>query len=135
MHDTSKKKLPNHIDIEVGKRIRAQRRLLNLSQSQLAERLKVTFQQVQKYEKGSNRVSASRLQGIADSLGVPISHFFINIAPNGPDSLNEASTIENNLIVFVSSEEGVELNRAFKTIKDARMRRKIVDLIKTLALT
>ncbi|NLS20151.1 helix-turn-helix transcriptional regulator [Rhizobium sp. P40RR-XXII] len=134
MQDSSPKRLPSPIDVEVGKRIRAQRRLLGMSQSALAERLDLTFQQVQKYEKGTNRVGASRLQRVAESLGVPISHFFDNPTSSNDASTNEAHAFKNDLVSFLSSEEGVELNRAFAKIKDARTRQKIVGLIKSLTV-
>jgi transcriptional regulator with XRE-family HTH domain len=134
VQDSPKGKLPSPIDVEVGKRIRAQRRLLGMSQSALAEKLDLTFQQVQKYEKGTNRVGASRLQRVAESLGVPISHFFDNPTSDGHASTHEAHALKNDLVRFLSSEEGVELNRAFAKIKDARTRQKIVGLIKSLTL-
>lgn len=134
MQDSPRRKLPSPIDVEVGKRIRAQRRLLGMSQSALAEKLDLTFQQVQKYEKGANRVGASRLQRVAESLGVPISHFFDNPTLSGHASTNEAHALKNDLVRFLSSEEGVELNRAFAKIKDARTRQKIVGLIKSLTV-
>lgn len=132
MQDTSGKKLPSPIDIEVGRRIRLQRRILGMSQSALAEGLDVTFQQVQKYEKGTNRVGASRLQRVANCLGVPVSHFFDNVAADGHGAADEAISMKNDLVCFLSSEEGVELNRAFAKIKDARTRQKIVGLVKSL---
>ncbi len=134
MQDTSKKKLPSPIDIEVGKRIRAQRRLLGMSQSALAEKLSLTFQQVQKYEKGVNRVGASRLQRIAECLDVPVSHFFDNTISGDPACIDEPYAIRNDLVGFLSSAEGVELNRAFAKIKNARTRQKLVDLIKSVVL-
>ncbi|MFK0164048.1 helix-turn-helix domain-containing protein [Rhizobium sp. NPDC090279] len=133
MQDIPKRKPPSPIDIEVGKRIREQRRLLGMSQSALAEKLGLTFQQVQKYEKGANRVGASRLQRVSDCLGVPISHFFDNAASDNPASADEARSIRNDLVNFLSSEEGVALNRAFAKIKDAKTRQKIVGLVKSLA--
>ena len=128
MQESPKRKPPSPIDIEVGKRIRAQRRLLGMSQSALAE-------QVQKYEKGTNRVGASRLQRVADCLNVPISHFFDNPVSDDDLSADEARAVRNDLVSFLSSDEGIELNRAFAKIRDARTRQKIVGLIKSLAFT
>ncbi|WP_162709777.1 helix-turn-helix domain-containing protein [Rhizobium miluonense] len=133
VQDIAIKKAPSPIDVEVGKRIRAQRRLLGMSQSALAEKLDLTFQQVQKYEKGVNRVGASRLQRVADSLGVPISHFFDNAAFDNSIPTDAPHAVRNDLVSFLSSEEGMELNRAFTKIKDARTRQKIVGLLKSLA--
>ncbi|WP_168597790.1 helix-turn-helix transcriptional regulator [Rhizobium sp. SG570] len=132
MQDTSKRKPPSPIDIEVGRRIRMQRRMLGMSQTALAEGLNVTFQQVQKYEKGTNRVGASRLQRVADCLGVSISHFFDNPVAESNASVNEAMGVRNDLVSFLSSDEGAELNRAFAKIKDTKTRQKIIGLVKTL---
>lgn len=132
MQDASKIRLPSPVDIEVGRRIRLQRHKLGMSQSALAEGLDVTFQQVQKYEKGTNRVGASRLQSVAVCLGVPISHFFDSLTDQAPAPTDEATNGGNDLIHFLSSEEGVELNRAFAKIKDAKTRQKIVGLIRSL---
>jgi transcriptional regulator with XRE-family HTH domain len=109
-----------------------QRRVLGMSQSALAERVSVTFQQVQKYEKGSNRVGASRLQGIADCLNVPVSFFFEGMS--GADE-NESGLVKgmDDLTGFISTAEGLALNRAFLAVKDARIRQKIVGLVKSLA--
>ncbi|APO71096.1 helix-turn-helix domain-containing protein [Rhizobium mongolense] len=125
-------KEPSAVDIEVGRRIRMQRRVLGMSQSALAERVSVTFQQVQKYEKGSNRVGASRLQGIADCLNVPVSFFFEGMA--GADE-SESGLVKgmDDLTGFISTAEGLALNRAFLAVKDARIRQKIVGLVKSLA--
>ncbi len=125
-------KEPSAVDIEVGRRIRMQRRVLGMSQSALAERVSVTFQQVQKYEKGSNRVGASRLQGIADCLNVPVSFFFEGMA--GADE-SESGLVKGmgDLTGFISTAEGLALNRAFLAVKDARIRQKIVGLVKSLA--
>jgi transcriptional regulator with XRE-family HTH domain len=125
-------KEPSAVDIEVGRRIRMQRRVLGMSQSALAERVSVTFQQVQKYEKGSNRVGASRLQGIADCLNVPVSFFFEGMS--GADE-NESGLVKgmDDLTGFISTAEGLALNRAFLAVKDARIRQKIVGLVKSLA--
>ncbi|NLS00960.1 helix-turn-helix transcriptional regulator [Rhizobium sp. P38BS-XIX] len=135
MQDTSKKKPPSPIDVEVGRRIRLQRRILGMSQSALAEGLNVTFQQVQKYEKGTNRVGASRLQRVADCLGVPVSYFFDTAETEGLALSDETIVAKNDLVHFLASEEGAELNRSFAKIKDARTRQKILELVKSLTFT
>ena len=101
-----------------------------MSQTNLAEALGITFQQVQKYEKGTNRVGASRLQALANALNVPVSHFFDAGETKGlsPDAEEEGA-----MASFFGTPEGLELNRAFVRIKDANVRRKIVGLIKALA--
>ena len=127
--DTKSKK-PNPIDIEVGGRIRMRRTLLGLSQSALAERLGITFQQVQKYEKGTNRVGASRIQAIAQILDVPVSFFF-----GGQDGVGtDAESLHGDEITrFLSTAEGLALNKSFTRILSPDVRRKVVGLVKTLA--
>ncbi|MGO7357061.1 helix-turn-helix domain-containing protein [Rhizobium ruizarguesonis] len=128
------KKKPNPIDIHVGSRIRLRRTMLGMSQEKLGESLGITFQQIQKYEKGTNRVGASRLQNISNILNVPVSFFFED-AP-GEHSAGgggmEASN-SNYVVDFLSSSEGLQLNRAFVKISDPKVRRKVVELVKALA--
>jgi transcriptional regulator with XRE-family HTH domain len=133
MADTKKK--PNPIDIHVGSRVRLRRTMLGFSQEKLGESLGITFQQIQKYEKGANRIGASRLQNISTILKTPISFFF----DDAPDSsggrvkgMGEANST-NYVVDFLSSSEGLQLNRAFVKISDANVRRKVVDLVKALA--
>ncbi len=129
------KKKPNPIDIHVGSRIRLRRTMLRMSQEKLGESLGITFQQIQKYEKGTNRVGASRLQNISSILNVPVSFFFED-APGenraSPARIEEASS-SNFVVDFLSSSEGLQLNRAFVKISDPKVRRRIVDLVKALA--
>lgn len=128
------KKSPNPIDIHVGSRVRLRRMMLGMSQEKLGEALGITFQQIQKYEKGTNRVGASRLQHIATVLKVPVSFFFED-APGSPEeAAGFAETGSHSYVVdFLSSTEGLSLNKSFVKIKDARVRRRIVDLVQTLA--
>ena len=129
------KKKPNPIDIHVGSRIRLRRTMLGMSQEKLGESLGITFQQIQKYEKGTNRVGASRLQNISSILNAPVSFFFED-APGenraSPAGMEEASS-SNFVVDFLSSSEGLQLNRAFVKISDPKVRRRIVDLVKALA--
>lgn len=125
------KKKPNPIDIHVGGRIRLRRNMLGMSQEKLGENLGITFQQIQKYEKGTNRVGASRLQAIASILEVPVAFFFED-APGGSEGLAEASQT-TYVVDFLSSTEGLQLNRAFVRIGDPKVRRKIIDLVRALA--
>lgn len=129
------KKRPNPTDIHVGSRIRLRRNMLGMSQEKLGENLGITFQQVQKYEKGTNRVGASRLQAISSILEVPVSFFFDDAPGQGGESrkgfAEESST--SYVVDFLSSSEGVQLNRSFARIADPKVRRKIIDLVKTLA--
>ncbi|KJF66796.1 MULTISPECIES: helix-turn-helix domain-containing protein [Rhizobium] len=132
---TENKKKPNPIDIHVGSRIRLRRTMLGMSQEKLGESLGITFQQIQKYEKGTNRVGASRLQNISGILNVPVSFFFED-APGdqvgGATGMAEASS-SNYVVDFLSSAEGLQLNRAFVKIADPKVRRRLVDLVKALA--
>jgi len=117
----------SEIDVEVGARIRARRKLLGLSQSALAQQLGITFQQVQKYEKGSNRVGSSRLQIIARILGTTPAALFgeSGAASDAP----ELAIVERHL----SSNEAVALNKAFIKIADLNSRKAIISLVKALA--
>ncbi|MDQ0455252.1 helix-turn-helix domain-containing protein [Rhizobium paknamense] len=130
------KKKPNPIDIHVGSRIRLRRTMLGMSQEKLGESLGITFQQIQKYEKGTNRVGASRLQNISSILNVPVSFFFEDApgehAANGAGGFSEAAS-SNYVVDFLSSSEGLQLNRSFVKITDPKVRRRVVDLVKALA--
>ena len=128
---------PNPIDVHVGGRVRFRRMLLGMSQEKLGEKLGLTFQQIQKYEKGINRIGASRLFDLAQVLGVPV-QFFYEEAPVGesqaamPAGFAEKPE-ENAIVDFLRSRDGLELNKAFVRISDAKARRAIVDLVRSLA--
>lgn len=132
--DKNNKKKPNPIDIHVGSRIRLRRNMLGISQEKLGESLGITFQQIQKYEKGTNRVGASRLQAIASILNSPVS-FFFDGAPGedgqpAPGMQEEGASYVTD---FLNSSEGIQLNRAYIKISDPKLRRKVLDLVKALA--
>ncbi|NEJ69219.1 helix-turn-helix domain-containing protein [Rhizobium phaseoli] len=128
------KKKPNPIDIHVGSRIRLRRTMLGMSQEKLGESLGITFQQIQKYEKGTNRVGASRLQNISNILNVPVSFFFEDAPGENSGAVGGMETSSSNYVVdFLSSSEGLQLNRAFVKISDPKVRRKVVELVKALA--
>jgi transcriptional regulator with XRE-family HTH domain len=107
--------------------------MLGQSQEKLGNALGITFQQIQKYEKGANRIGASRLQQIANVLTVPVAFFFED-APSGTQSVTGMAEENSTTYVvdFLSSSEGLQLNRAFVKISDPKVRRKIVDLVKSL---
>ncbi|MEO5324876.1 helix-turn-helix domain-containing protein [Mesorhizobium sp. CC13] len=129
------KKKPNPTDVHVGGRIRLRRNMLGMSQEKLGESLGITFQQIQKYEKGTNRVGASRLQAIASILGVPVAFFFED-APGqeGTEHRGLAEDASTSFVVdFLSSAEGLQLNRAFARISNPKVRRKVIELAKVLA--
>jgi transcriptional regulator with XRE-family HTH domain len=108
--------------------------MLGMSQEKLGESLGITFQQIQKYEKGTNRIGASRLQHIATVLSVPVSFFF----EDAPGSPQEAAGMAESrpatyYTEFLSTSEGIQLNKAFVRIKDAKLRRRIIDMIRAAA--
>jgi len=130
---TSRK--PNPIDAHVGARVRLRRLLVGMSQEKLGERVGLTFQQIQKYEKGVNRIGASRLYQFSDILEVPIQFFFedaptIDGAP-APGFAESGGT--DFYYDFLNSREGLELNRAFMKIADPKVRRTIIDLVRSLS--
>lgn len=133
----SSKRIANPIDQYVGARIRMRRIMLGMSQERLGDAIGLTFQQIQKYEKGINRIGASRLQQVGNILNVPV-EFFFEGAPssaNGsqrPDGFGEDSTA-NYVTEFMSTNEGVHLMQAFLRIKDVKIRRRIVDLIEVMS--
>jgi transcriptional regulator with XRE-family HTH domain len=116
-------RVDDRTDRLIGHRVRMRRLMLGMTQSQLAQVLGVTFQQFQKYEKGENRISASRIQLLARSLGVPVSFFF---DPCG-DKLTD------DIASFLATHEGLRLAKAFHRITGERIRRSIVLLVQKLA--
>ena len=127
-------KAPNPIDKYVGSRVRMRRIMLGMSQEKLGEALGLTFQQVQKYEKGTNRVGASRIQQISEILQVPVSFLFEG-GPTGlasPDGFSEGAS-PSYISDFLATSEGLALTRAFTRIADTKLRRSIVDLVEQIA--
>lgn len=127
-------KTPDPVDKHVGSRIRMRRIMLEMSQEKLGEALGLTFQQVQKYEKGTNRVGASRIQQIANILQVPVSFLFegspsVALAANG---LGDAPS-PTYAADFMATSDGLALARAFTRISDAKLRRSIVDMVEQIA--
>ena len=130
------KKAPNPIDKHVGSRVRMRRMMLSMSQEKLGDALGLTFQQVQKYEKGTNRIGASRLQQIAHILQVPVSFFFEG-APASPGISHSAGMNEAPSPAYVSdflaTSDGLSLTKSFMRIKNSKLRRRIVDLVEQIA--
>ncbi len=130
------KKAPNPIDKHVGSRVRMRRMMLGMSQEKLGDALSLTFQQVQKYEKGTNRIGASRLQQISNILQVPVAFFFEGapILPEGavPQGLQEAPS-PAYVSDFLATSDGLSLTKAFMRIPDPKLRRRIVDLVQQIA--
>ena len=128
------KKSPNPIDIHVGSRVRLRRMMLGMSQEKLGEALGITFQQIQKYEKGTNRISASRLQQITEVLDAPVSFFFEEAPAEANETVGGMRETGTDFVMDVmSTTEGLQLNRAFARVSDPAVRRRIVDLVKALA--
>jgi transcriptional regulator with XRE-family HTH domain len=127
------KKSPNPTDKHVGSRVRMRRMMLGMSQEKLGDALGLTFQQIQKYEKGTNRIGASRLQQISQVLQVPVSFFF----EGGPNATNASGLAEAPSPAYVSdflaTSDGLALTKSFMRIKDAKLRRRIVDLVQQIA--
>jgi transcriptional regulator with XRE-family HTH domain len=121
--------VPNPIDVHVGGRIRMRRLLLGMNQETLANALGLTFQQVQKYEGGANRVSASRLSAMADILGVPISYFFGDLRPDDA----EISAEDRQWREHLQRPETIEFIRLYYAISDGKIRRQFLEMAKTVA--
>jgi transcriptional regulator with XRE-family HTH domain len=125
----------NPIDVHVGSRVRLRRMLLGMSQEKLGEHLGLTFQQIQKYEKGINRIGASRLFDLARVLGVPVQFFYEELPTAESEKLTGFGErpAESYAVEFLGSREGLELNKAFARITDPRVRRSIVELVRAFA--
>src|SRR5262249_55240797 len=128
------KKAPNPIDKHVGSRVRMRRMMLSMSQEKLGDALGLTFQQVQKYEKGTTRTGASRLQQISHILQVPVAFFFEGAPSLHPhtDGAREAPS-PAYVSDFLATSEGLALTKAFTRIKEPKLRRRIVDLVEEIA--
>lgn len=127
------------MDIHVGSRVRLRRMVIGMSQEKLGEKMSLTFQQIQKYEKGTNRIGASRLYQLAQILDVPV-QFFFEDAPLGvgnrgamPAGGFAESKTEAFLLDFLNSRDGLELNRAFVKITDPKVRKRVVELVRALS--
>jgi transcriptional regulator with XRE-family HTH domain len=129
------KKSPNPTDKYVGSRVRMRRLMMSMSQEKLGEKLGLTFQQVQKYEKGTNRIGASRLQHISQILKVPVSFFFEGVSPGSrqADDVAAKGPVTDYVSDFLSSSDGLALTKAFTNIKDSKLRRRVVDLVEEIA--
>ncbi len=123
------KKQTNPIDVQVGNRVRIRRMLIGMSQEHLGDQLGLTFQQVQKYERGINRIGAGRLYDVARILNVPVNFFYGGLPPDG----NETDASLPPVMAFMSSGEGHKLAGAYMKIKDARLRKRVLDLVMALA--
>jgi transcriptional regulator with XRE-family HTH domain len=127
------KKSPNPTDIHVGARVRMRRMMMGMSQEKLGDALNLTFQQVQKYEKGTNRIGASRLQQIAQTLQVPVSFFFEGQPAAASRDQAAGSAPPSFVDDFLATSDGLAIARAFTGISDRKLRSRIVDLIEQIA--
>jgi len=127
-------KTQSPVDKHVGARVRMRRMMLGMSQEKLGDAVKLTFQQIQKYEKGANRIGASRLQQFAGILQVPVSFFFEG-APPSPGQNPPLGELPSPAYIadFLATSDGLALTAAFMRIKDSKLRRRIVDLVEAIA--
>ena len=133
--DPSKRSSPHPIDIHVGSRVKLRRMILGMSQEALGKSLGLTFQQIQKYEKGVNRIGASRMFELSRLLEVPVQFFFDGF-DNKPQAVQGfAEDAAESVMDLVNSPEGVQLCRYFSEIKDIEVRRRVLDLVRSIAET
>ena len=126
---------PNPIDVHVGLQVRLRRKELKISQEKLAETLGLTFQQVQKYERGANRISASKLYEIARTLRVPMAWFFEGLSDPAEGRDDASTPPDSNSFAheFLLTQEGIDLASLFPKVRQRRVRRRLVDLVRSLA--
>jgi transcriptional regulator with XRE-family HTH domain len=130
------KKQASEIDAYVGRRVRLRRMLIDMSQEKLGALLGLTFQQVQKYEKGVNRIGAGRLFEMSKMLGVKIDYFYDGVDEEKSSSVSRNGADKNDnppVMEFVSSGEGMQLSLAYMRIKDAKLRKRVLELVKEIA--
>jgi transcriptional regulator with XRE-family HTH domain len=135
MTDSGESRSPNPVDLHVGARIRMRRRMQGVSQEKLADALGLTFQQVQKYERGANRVSASKLYEIAASLKTPVAYFFEGLADpatHDGDGAGARPSAEHTVHAFLMTSEGLELAGLFPRVSRGRLRRRLLDLLRAM---
>ncbi|MEM9124068.1 MAG: helix-turn-helix transcriptional regulator [Pseudomonadota bacterium] len=135
---TVKRKAPNPVDVHVGSRVRLRRIHVGMSQERLGELVGLTFQQIQKYENGANRIGASRLFEISQILDVPVGFFFEDLPGEVEEAFHDTETdidqdAADYVMDFVSSVEGLQLNKAFTRIHSTAVRRRILSLVRTIS--
>lgn len=127
------RKSPDPTDKHVGTRVRMRRLMLGVTQTTLADALGLTFQQVQKYEKGVNRISASKLQQISNFLQVPIPFFFEGLpGPSNKSTKKNGALLPSDVFQFIATSDGLSLAKSFTRIRSPQLRRCIVSLIEDL---
>ena len=130
---TKKKGGPDEIDRHVGSRLRLRRLVLGMSQDALGKALGLTFQQVQKYEKGVNRIGAGRLFQLSDLLEVPVQFFYEGFSDAAGTRSGFAEEAADPFVEFVNSNEGIQLCRYFSEIEDPKVRRRVLDLVRSIS--
>lgn len=130
MTDKLSSDMAHPVDLYVGARLRIRRKVLGFSQTQLAEALGITFQQIQKYERGANRISASKLYEAARLLQSPVSYFFEGLDETAQGAADDG--FAQRMTQFVATPEGLELAGLFPRLSDRRLRRRVVDLVKAM---
>lgn len=127
---------PDEIDVHVGSRVRLRRMIIGMSQEALGQAVDLSFQQIQKYEKGGNRIGAGRLYRIAKVLGAPIQFFFDEYdAPAAAATGFAEDGLADSVTALLHSPEGVQLCRYFSSIKDPQVKRRVLDLVRSIAQT
>ncbi|TDE33830.1 helix-turn-helix domain-containing protein [Antarcticimicrobium sediminis] len=124
--------MPHQVDVHVGKRVRHRRWLVAMTQQQLAERVGIKFQQIQKYETGANRISASRLWDIAEALEVPISFFFEGLQETAKDAGKDTAEKSGVPVDLLGDKEALDLVRSYYAIPE-NQRRRLFDLARVLS--
>lgn len=134
MSAENRRKSPNPVDIHVGSRLRMRRMLVGLSQERLGDSMGLTFQQIQKYEKGVNRIGASRLYKLSQVLDVPVQFFFegMPLSERQPGTGMAESDSGAFLHDFLNTRDGLELNRAFIKVTQPEVRRSIIELVRSI---
>jgi transcriptional regulator with XRE-family HTH domain len=123
---------PNYIDVHVGSRIRMRRQIISMSQERLGELLGITFQQVQKYEKGTNRISASRIYHTAKTLGVPVQFFFEDLPGAAAEAGFGEAGVQDNFMSSLMTTEGIQLAKAFRDADNTTKRKLIASLARMI---
>lgn len=130
--------MPDPVDLYIGTRVKLRRTLIGLSQQALGDALGITFQQIQKYERGANRIGAGRLRLIAGALDVPLTYFFDgynDLPPPARGALSEPPDVPFEHEQQLSQKESIDLLKAYYEIRDPKLRRRVIDLIRALAET
>ncbi|MFC2951144.1 helix-turn-helix domain-containing protein [Marinicaulis aureus] len=133
--DTGKRSGPHPIDVHVGSRVKLRRMILGMSQETLGKALGLTFQQIQKYEKGVNRIGASRMFELSRLLEVPVQFFYDDFGDGSAAAGFAEGEASESLMALVNSPDGVQLCRYFAEIKDPQVKKRVLDLVKSIAET